>query len=339
MVDLSTTVARVINGDLDHTLLPWQVDIDLTNLCNQDCYYCNSADFRAASPKTGLTVQDYLTLIDRLATWHQQAKTTGTIANVIFSGGGEPTLFKGYEKIVAAAIDAGFYVAMNTNGVHLDRLLSIGSPRLSKMAYLGLDIDAGNLATYEQIRRTKSKHSIFDRVRAAAARLVEHGAPLDVKVLLLPENTSTDELDSIFRYAADVRARSIHFRPGVVNGVAYPVTPLLETTIANLSAAYSVNAAVHTERHEKRNYKRCHQMFLFPSFCADGNLYLCCEYKGQEAFKLCSWVDDFRTEWCSPKHREIYNRVNVVFCKPCRPNATNNKLEQEVTVLSTRGFI
>ena len=31
-------------------ILPAQVDIDLTNVCNQDCYYCNSADFRAEKP-------------------------------------------------------------------------------------------------------------------------------------------------------------------------------------------------------------------------------------------------------------------------------------------------
>ena len=31
-------------------LLPAQVDIDLTNVCNQDCYYCNSAEFRRVEP-------------------------------------------------------------------------------------------------------------------------------------------------------------------------------------------------------------------------------------------------------------------------------------------------
>ena len=28
-------------------VLPSAIDIDLTNVCNQDCFYCNSADFRA----------------------------------------------------------------------------------------------------------------------------------------------------------------------------------------------------------------------------------------------------------------------------------------------------
>ena len=32
------------------SILPAQVDIDLTNVCNQDCFYCNSADFRKEKP-------------------------------------------------------------------------------------------------------------------------------------------------------------------------------------------------------------------------------------------------------------------------------------------------
>ena len=32
------------------TIIPAQIDIDLTNICNQDCFYCNSKEFRDASP-------------------------------------------------------------------------------------------------------------------------------------------------------------------------------------------------------------------------------------------------------------------------------------------------
>ena len=69
-------------------------------------------------------------------------------------------------------------------------------------------------------------------------------------------------------------------------------------------------------------------MFLFPSFCADGNIYLCCEYKGREDTKLGSWIDDdFRDIWCSNHHKEIYNNFLTSFCKPCRPNSTNNQIQ------------
>ena len=36
-------------------ILPAQVDIDLTNICNQDCYYCNSAEFRKLQPVQKIT--------------------------------------------------------------------------------------------------------------------------------------------------------------------------------------------------------------------------------------------------------------------------------------------
>jgi 2-iminoacetate synthase ThiH len=49
-------------------ILPAQVDIDLTNVCNQDCYYCNSADFREAEP-VQKKYTEYISLLDKLCTW------------------------------------------------------------------------------------------------------------------------------------------------------------------------------------------------------------------------------------------------------------------------------
>jgi hypothetical protein len=58
-------------------ILPAQVDIDLTNVCNQDCYYCNSADFREAEP-VQKKYTEYIGLLDKLSTWraHSPRKVT-----------------------------------------------------------------------------------------------------------------------------------------------------------------------------------------------------------------------------------------------------------------------
>jgi hypothetical protein len=69
---------------------------------------------------------------------------------------------------------------------------------------------------------------------------------------------------------------------------------------------------------------------------------LCCEYKGREDLKLGSWIDDdWRDLWCGDRHREIYNNFKTVFCKPCRPNTTNNLIEHSLVDYSSilKGFI
>lgn len=341
-MDQHQLVSRWIQGNIPGKILPWQIDLDTTNICNQACYYCNTEQFRNDLP-VYQSVEQYSKLIDRLYTWRQHdSNVIGTLSNVIFSGGGEPTLLPGYEDLLEDVIDKGYVAAMNTNGTKLHKLLTINPDKLKRMAYIGLDIDSGNPNTYELIRNSKMSDSPFDRVKETAKELGSRGVPLDVKALLMPENTSQIEINSIFEYAKDVKARAVHLRPMVLNGHSFIMNDEVANRIKTASEFYGIKADISLGRYDAREYKRCHQMFLFPSFCADGNIYLCCEYKGREDTKLGSWIDDdFRDIWCSDKHKEIYNNFITSFCKPCRPNSTNNKIQYAINDYSQviKGFI
>ena len=341
-MDQYQLVSRWIQGNIPGKILPWQIDLDTTNICNQACYYCNTEQFRNDLP-VYQSVEQYSKLIDRLYTWRQHdSNVIGTLSNVIFSGGGEPTLLPGYEDLLEDVIDKGYVAAMNTNGTKLHKILTVDTDKLKRMAYIGLDIDSGNPNTYELIRNSKMSDSPFDRVKETAKELGNRGVPLDIKALLMPENTSQLEINSIFEYARDVKARAVHMRPMVLNGNSFIMNDEVASRIKTASEFYGIKADISLGRYDVREYKRCHQMFLFPSFCADGNIYLCCEYKGREDTKLGSWIDDdFRDIWCSDKHKEIYNNFITSFCKPCRPNSTNNKIQYAMNDYSQviKGFI
>ena len=69
-------------------------------------------------------------------------------------------------------------------------------------------------------------------------------------------------------------------------------------------------------------------MYHFPMFCADGKVYTCCENKGNPQFALGSWdTGDFRDLWLTKRHHDIYQKTNVAFCQPCRPNVTNINIQ------------
>lgn len=336
-MDQYQLVSRWIQGNVPGKLLPWQIDLDTTNICNQACYYCNTEQFRNELP-VYQPIEKYFQLIDRLHLWRAyDSNVVGTLSNVIFSGGGEPTLLPGYEQLLEDVIDKGYVAAINTNGTKLHKVLSISPDKLKQMAYIGLDIDSGNPDTYELIRKSKMTESPFLRIKETAKELGALGVPLDIKALLMPENTSQLEINSIFEYAKDVNARSVHLRPMVLNGDSFYLNEEVAVRVKTASEFYKIKADVSLGRYDKRLYKKCHQMFLFPSFCADGNIYLCCEYKGREDTKLGSWVDgDFRDMWCSQKHKDIYTKFLTTFCKPCRPNTTNNKIQN---ALDDRSYV
>ena len=98
-------IEKFLNGEAPHGPMPSRADIDLTNVCNQDCFYCNSADFRSKFLVSGPT-DGYYRLIDQLYDWKKvNPGHTGSLNEIVFTGGGEPTVHKDYHKIIEYCID------------------------------------------------------------------------------------------------------------------------------------------------------------------------------------------------------------------------------------------
>lgn len=307
------------------SLLPAQVDIDLTNICNQDCFYCNSADFRTTHP-VQKKYTEYISLLDKLSTWRAHTpRSYGTTHTITYPGGGEPTLLPGYEHVIEHTLDLGFLTSITTNGTKLDKLLdSIPVKKLQKISWIGIDIDAGTEDLYEQIRRSLTKKSLFNCVIANATELIDAGVNVDFKCLLNSLNDNIDALNNLFELVKRINGRMLYFRPAVVNGQAHIISNETLACLEQLSGAHNMPYSVNTNKTLPRNYKRCHQMFQFPVFCADGKIYTCCEGKGNPQFELCRWdASDFRDQWLSSRHYEIYEKTRVEFCQPCRPNVSN----------------
>lgn len=313
----------------DKVIIPGSVDIDLTNICNQDCFYCNSARFREASPG-GPQLNDYITLLDRLSAWRTHSPNSmGTLYTVNYPGGGEPSLFKGFESVIEHTLDLKFFTSVTTNGYRLDKLVDhVPHHKLRKLAWIGIDVDAGEPELYEQIRRTVSQTSIFDQVIANATALINIGVNVDFKVLLGEVNTNAQALENIFLLSKKTGVRLLYFRPMIIDNRAFVITDQLISTLETLSAKHGQAIKINLGKTQPRNYSRCHQMFQFPVFCADGSMYTCCEHKGDPRFSIGSWNQaDFRDIWLSQRHHDIYNSINTNFCKPCRPNEDNIEIQ------------
>ena len=329
-MDYRYIVSRTIKENLNDIVIPWQIDLDFTNSCNHNCYYCNSEHFRKREPKN----QDYKLyqqLINQLSIWHTVSnRSHGRLANIILSGGGEPTLFPHYEKLVEQALDLGFKLAMNTNGVNLDKLLSISTSKLKNFSYIGLDIDSAVNETYNHIRNPNNiSQPHLNNVEKTAREFGRLGLNLDVKSLLMQENTSEYEIDKLFEFAKRVQARKLHLRPIVIDDKVFEITDQIKFYVYQAAQKHQVKFNISTQRLEPRTYTKCHQFFLAPSFCSDGKIYLCCEYKGDPNFAIGSWLEPNwqKSVWFAEKHKDLYRNFTVDKCKPCRPNPTNNLIQ------------
>jgi sulfatase maturation enzyme AslB (radical SAM superfamily) len=306
-------------------ILPAQVDIDLTNICNQDCFYCNSAEFRKEKP-VQKKYSEYIALLDKLASWRAHSPNSyGTTHTITYPGGGEPTVLTGYEHVIEHTIDHGFLTSITTNGSNLDKLLdSITVEKLRKIAWIGIDIDAGSEKLYENIRRSLTAKSLFTKVVDNAKHLIAAGVNVDFKCLINLLNDNEEAMNDLFGLVRQLKGRALYFRPVIINNQAYKITEQTLARLERLSKEYQLPYYVNTNKTLPRNYKKCHQMFHFPVFCADGKIYICCEGKGNPQFELGAWDSrDFRDIWLNKRHWEIYNKTRVEFCQPCRPNISN----------------
>ena len=156
-----------------------------------------------------------------------------------------------------------------------------------------------------------------------ATSLVKIGATVDFKALVNELNCDPQSLTDLFIISKKVGVRLLYLRPVLTNGVAYDFSSMIPL-INELSLSYQVPVKLSLTKHLPRNYNRCHQMYQFPVFCADGEIYTCCDNKGNPRFSLGRWdTGDFRDLWLSKRHDDIYNSTNTKLCPHCRPNIQN----------------
>ena len=135
-------------------------------------------------------------------------------------------------------------------------------------------------------------------------------------------------MNDLFSLIKKLNGRMLYFRPVIINNQAYPISNNTTERLKRLSEVYKLPYSINTNKTLPRNYKKCHQMFHFPVFCADGKIYVCCEGKGNPKFELGAWdTGDFRDLWLNKRHIEIYEKTRVEFCQPCRPNINNIQIQ------------
>jgi len=311
-------------------IVPPSIEIDFTNACNQDCTYCNVVEFRnAVHDKT--KIHDYHTLIERVSTWSSyRANSIGNVNTITFVGGGEPTARKGYEYVVEQAVDTGILVSIVTNGSGLDKLFNINTDTIRKLSWIGVDIDSGDPEIYEKIRRSKQS-GLYEKVKENVKNMTEVGVTVDIKALLFDGTISEHSIKSTLLYCKEVGARMVYFRLAKLNDELFVPNPLLLDYINSLGKELGVKVKINTSRMGERNYKKCHALHLIPIFSADSNLYTCCENRGVDFFNLSDWVKtDFRNEWMGPKHKKMYDTLDLAKCAPCRPHSHNVQIQKQI---------
>lgn len=292
------TVTRWLEGE---QIYPVYMEISPSGACNHRCTFC-ALDYREYRPKflpTGLLKQR-LTELGRLG-----------VKSIMYGGEGEPLLHRDLEEIIIHTAQSGIDVALTTNAV----LLSADRARriIPHTAWIKASINAGTPETYAAVHQTGAGD--FDRALenlAAAAELARRdggGCVVGAQIILLPENAA--EIERLARLTRDaglqylvVKPYSQHHLSKTCRYSDIDYAPYLDLRERlqkyqdeNFSVIFRTNTMLKMQR-ERRGYQRCQALPFWSYIDAEGVVWGCSAYLGDERFRYGSILkESFESVW------------------------------------------
>jgi MoaA/NifB/PqqE/SkfB family radical SAM enzyme len=247
----------------------YTIDVELTNRCNADCYFCP----RDATPHQGLMSEEVFeqTLVLAHEVKERNRVLDPTVETVIsFCGLGEPLIHKRAADWVARAREEGFECSMSSNGALLDERRGTAL------------LDAGLTSIYLNVGERDDDYADiyklpYERTRDNIVRFLELAEDrCQVIIVLVDHRRDKGHVAGMERYWRDLGVTSFATFDIMNRGGALFVDHMQYETRPELARAEELIAARGGEAF-------CAVPFLSTFVGYDGNLYLCCSDWKKEA--------------------------------------------------------
>ncbi|EJV74129.1 radical SAM protein [Bacillus cereus] len=309
---------------------PIHFGIDPSNLCNHDCVWCSYTD--VLPNKKMLDEIIIKSALDAMA-------ENGTKA-ITWSGGGEPTTNPHLINCIEYAYSKGIEQAMYTNGQLLnDRYISA----ISKgFRFVRFSLDAGTDITYQRSHRVKP--GVFNKVINNIKKIVDASCNTTIGISMIVHRINYKDIPILTKLMHEIGVNYVEFKPVIFaehqGGKQYEsswweqeVVPLLEKAKSYSTENFNVISVDHKFEDIRkfdfgRSYNCCLSQHLQGLINADGTLYVCCNQRGNENFKLGNLHEETLEEiWWGERRQKIINNINVSKCPPnCKGHEANKTL-------------
>lgn len=336
---------------------PSQVQVVLSDLCNQDCKFCAyrmSAEvtgtvgyssnqlfvgdsplskYGHSNPVRFMPTERALRLMDEL-------KEAGVLA-VQFTGGGEPTVHRDHEQVFMRALDNNLSCALVSNGVRWSD--GLRSTILPMFRWVRVSVDAGTPETYSRIRNCSPDH--WERALANVADLATQiklqGSLclLGIGWVVTPENWQ--EIVEGVRVAKETGAAYVRmsamFNPEHEEPYA-EIWEGIKEAIREAKGKYEeAGFAVHDLfgerlddlRQGRPDYKTCSYQYYTSYIGADLRSYRCCVL----AYNRRGLIEGgdvrergFGSFWSSTERKDDFTKFDARGCELCQFNPKNRAM-------------
>ncbi len=329
---------------------PKQVQLIISDLCNQDCSFCayrmsgytsnelfmgdsTASKYGHDNPNRHIPTERAIGLLNEM-------KEAGVLA-IQFTGGGEPTVHPRHEVIFNRALDYGFRCSLVSNGVKWsDNLISKILPRFD---WVRVSIDAGNAESYAKIRRTPKENwkKVWNHVSNLAYDIIDKKTltVLGIGFVVTPENCG--EIREFAKMARESGAHNARFSAMFSPENEKPYEDIWKSISLEIEMARheyeGPNFKVHDnfgsrledlEQHSP-DYNFCSYQFYTSYIGGDLQAYRCCVLAYNERGKIKGGdlkERDFGEFWASQERKDDLNALDAKGCERCQFNEKNRAM-------------
>lgn len=307
-------VEKLIEGKPE---MPVTVEIDPSNRCQLNCDFCMFKNLRKSDLTVPGSVDKKDLAYDIFYHLLLDLKTID-VKSITFTGGGEPTLNKDYERMVNWAHELKFEFGLITNGLRLNKLR-----RLDRYKFIRISLDSASPETYAKVK----KASAFNRVVSNIKEAVRNTEVVGISFVVTKQNKH--EIEKAQALAKDLGVSYIQFKPAWEDGVPF--------------TDYVVNGesqTISTERYKAIDTTPCAIAGLIGIVGADAHVYYCCQHRGNKKYGLGSlYHASFPSIW----KRRPGIIPDVKRCPNCRymnyTKAYKNLIENKTFMSDHRNFL
>ncbi|WP_372997657.1 radical SAM protein [Lutispora sp.] len=246
---------------------PVSLQISLTNLCNNNCFYCYVSEQNKL--KESLDTDVVLRLLN-------EAKKMN-VKSVEITGGGEPTLHRDFDIIVRKINELELELGLVTNGFH------IVPEDLNFATWVRISIDSFNSETYKRIRKADMPDLKPIEVLCRNSKVA-----VGASCVITPYNYTS--LYEFAKTAKEIGFKNVWFKPVKINGSSKIIDGYKEVCLKQFEDTMNLvddnfkvfYPSFNGNRGANNNkcFRRCIQQHLSAFVWSNGDLYPCCSLQG-----------------------------------------------------------
>lgn len=307
---------------------PITVTVDVSNICNCNCLYCNS-DFVCTRSNVIMSEKYLQSLAQTIWEWN--------VRGVVIAGGGEPLCNPNIGLFIKEMEATHTHTGLITNGILIG-----DHPEVKEVDWVGVSVDACTPETWMHVHGNGGDH--FGDILNNMRLLIETGVHVTYKFLIRDENI--DEVYGAVQMANEIGCENVHFRPVAMpwwhkDKDMYFDPDRIEHVHEQLRDAKEAFPGVNivgvfdkVDAHWRpvRTFDKCHGIFTTCVFMPDGRVGFCCDQRGNPDLEIgpLKSPEELVTFWGSKEHFEMQSRVCNIDCTRCTLKVFNEFYEKAV---------